>query len=83
MSKGHYRRLCATDPKCVKELLLRLLLVLRDLLKQDVFPDDWAVVRLATNSVILSTMKFSSQVMFKALGTFDCQVSMLPYLILH
>ncbi|XP_073976678.1 dedicator of cytokinesis spg isoform X2 [Rhodnius prolixus] len=74
MSKGHYRRLCATDPKCVKELLLRLLLVLRDLLKQDVFPDDWAVVRLATNSVILSTMKFSSQVMFKALGTFDCQV---------
>ncbi|CAB0010662.1 unnamed protein product [Nesidiocoris tenuis] len=75
MNKAHFRRLSAgTEPMFIKDLLLRLLLLLRDLLKQEVFPEDWASMRLATNSVILHTMRHCSTVMFKALGAFDYQV---------
>ncbi|KAL1116518.1 hypothetical protein AAG570_004990 [Ranatra chinensis] len=75
MSRSHYQRLCQSvgDSKALKDLLLRLLLVLRDLVKQDVFPSDWSVMRLATNSVVLTAMRHQ-QVMFRALPGFDYQV---------
>ncbi|XP_014256869.1 dedicator of cytokinesis protein 3 isoform X2 [Cimex lectularius] len=74
MKQPHFKCLSSIEPKRFKELLLHLLLVLRDLLKQDVFPEDWSVVRLATNSVLLNTMGNISTVMFKSLGSFDVQV---------
>ncbi|XP_066902048.1 dedicator of cytokinesis protein 3 isoform X2 [Halyomorpha halys] len=53
MSRAHYRRLFCDS----KDLLLRLLLVLKDLTKEEVFPKEWAEVRLSANSIILPAIR--------------------------
>ncbi|KAF4516778.1 hypothetical protein B566_EDAN004617 [Ephemera danica] len=66
MTDGHYRRvwteLVSQDStKPLKDFLLRLFLVFRDLVKQDVFPPDWFVMRAETNLVMLAALREFSQ----------------------
>jgi dedicator of cytokinesis protein 3 len=65
--------------KPLKDFLLRLFLVFRDLVKQDVFPQDWFVMRAETNVVMLAALKeFSQPLAFRFLErhNLDNQVSL-------
>nr|XP_018899728.1 PREDICTED: dedicator of cytokinesis protein 3 isoform X2 [Bemisia tabaci] len=63
LDEFHYKRLWEelADRKPLKDFLLRIFLVFRDLIRQDVFPSDWLIMRMMTNSVILATLKELSQ----------------------
>ncbi|XP_039296231.1 LOW QUALITY PROTEIN: dedicator of cytokinesis protein 3 [Nilaparvata lugens] len=63
LDEGHYQRLWEElrDRKPLKDFLLRAFLVLRDLLKQDVFPVDWFVMKAAANAVVLAALKELAQ----------------------
>lgn len=76
MSSSHYQRLCGSmEPKPLKELILRFLLVLHDLIKQQVYPDDWLVMRMSSAQVVLGAVCEISQVIFNHLQPpFDYQV---------
>lgn len=74
------------DRKPLKDFLLRVFLVFRDLVKQQVFPNDWLVIRMAANNVMLRALQELAQPLaFKFLdsraGHFDNQV-MFEFLIL-
>ncbi|XP_026677811.1 dedicator of cytokinesis protein 3 [Diaphorina citri] len=58
LDESHYKKLWEElgDKKPLKDFLLRAFLVLRDLVKQDVFPPDWLVMRMVTNQVILTAL---------------------------
>ncbi|XP_059476423.1 dedicator of cytokinesis protein 3 isoform X1 [Neocloeon triangulifer] len=62
METSHYRLIWAElssreSTKPLKDFLLRLFLVFRDLVKQDVFPQDWFVMKAETNLVMLEALK--------------------------
>uniref|UniRef100_A0A8D9BP44 Dedicator of cytokinesis protein 3 n=1 Tax=Cacopsylla melanoneura TaxID=428564 RepID=A0A8D9BP44_9HEMI len=59
LDESHYKKLWEElgDKKPLKDFLLRAFLVLRDLVKQDVFPSDWLVMRMVTNQVILTALR--------------------------
>ncbi|CAL8073981.1 unnamed protein product [Orchesella dallaii] len=59
MDSFHYNRLWDEfhERKPLRDLLLRIFLLFRDLIKQDVFPSDWAVMKLLTNHVMLITLQ--------------------------
>lgn len=63
LDEFHYKRLWEEfkERKPLKDFLLRAFLVLRDLVKQDVFPADWLVMKMAANSVILTALQELAQ----------------------
>ncbi|XP_012533282.2 dedicator of cytokinesis protein 3 isoform X1 [Monomorium pharaonis] len=81
LDEYHYARLWeeltyAGDRKPLKDFLLRVFLVLRDLVRQEVFPPDWLVIRMQANNVILHSLQELAQPLaFRFLhGSFDSQL---------
>ncbi|XP_076362645.1 dedicator of cytokinesis protein 3-like isoform X4 [Tachypleus tridentatus] len=65
------------DRKKLKDFLLQVFLVFRDLVKQDVFPRDWVVMKMVTNHVTLCALQEFAQpltVDFLENGSFDAQL---------
>uniref|UniRef100_A0A6P7GBE9 Dedicator of cytokinesis protein 3 n=1 Tax=Diabrotica virgifera virgifera TaxID=50390 RepID=A0A6P7GBE9_DIAVI len=78
----HYKRLWEVvmgphqDRKPLKDFLLRAFLVFRNLVRMEVFPPDWLVIKMLTNNVILKALQeFAQPLAFKFLdnraGYFD------------
>ncbi|XP_048252817.1 dedicator of cytokinesis protein 3-like isoform X2 [Haliotis rufescens] len=63
MEELHYTSLMNTYPKGrpLKDFLIRVLLVFRDLIKRDVFPASWTLMRMVTNHVILTAIQYVAQ----------------------
>ena len=63
MDECHYKRLWEelTERKFKKDFLLRVFLVLRDLVKQEVFPLDWLVIKMVCNHVMLNSLQELAQ----------------------
>ncbi|XP_074109684.1 dedicator of cytokinesis spg isoform X2 [Cotesia typhae] len=82
LDEYHYARLWEeltthnNDRKQLKDFLLRVFLVLKDLVRQEIFPPDWLVMRMQTNNVILKSLQELAQPLaFKFLhGNFDSQL---------
>ncbi|RLU17100.1 hypothetical protein DMN91_011169 [Ooceraea biroi] len=81
LDEYHYARLWeelthAGERKPLKDFLLRVFLVLRDLVRQEVFPPDWLVIRMQANNVILRSLQELAQPLaFRFLhGSFDSQL---------
>lgn len=69
------------DRKPLKDFLLRAFLVFRNLVRRDVYPADWLVIKMLTNNVILNALQeFAQPLAFKFLdnssATFDKEVSL-------
>ena len=80
LTAQHYATLWdqMNDRKPLKDFLLRIFLVFRNLIKQDVFPVDWLVMKMKVNSVLLSSLQQISQPLkckFLDSCQFDVQVS--------
>lgn len=77
MDSFHYNRLWDEfhERKPLRDLLFRIFLLFRDLIKQDVFPNDWAVMKLLTNHVMLITLQQICQPLVTYfLNMFDVQL---------
>lgn len=81
LDEDHYARLWAQlthggERKPLKDFLLRVFLVLKDLVRQEVFPPDWLVMRMQANNVILKSLQELAQPLaFKFLHVhFDSQL---------
>lgn len=63
LDEYHYARLWEElgEHKPTKDFLLRVFLVFRDLVKQEVFSPDWLVIKMAANQVILNSLKELSE----------------------
>ncbi|XP_018335626.1 dedicator of cytokinesis protein 3 [Agrilus planipennis] len=67
LDEFHYKRLWETlmgpnlDRKPLKDFLMRVFLVFRELVKQEVFPPDWLVIKMVTNNVILKALQELAQ----------------------
>ncbi|XP_033610429.1 dedicator of cytokinesis protein 3 isoform X2 [Cryptotermes secundus] len=59
----HYKRLWEelADRKPKKDFLLRVFLVFRDLVKQEVFSPDWLVIKMVANNVMLNALQELAQ----------------------
>lgn len=81
LTEHHYKSLWEQldDRKPLKDFLLRIFLVFRNLIKQNVFPSDWLVMKMTVNSVVLSSLQEISQpLIFGFLDSrhnFDSQVN--------
>lgn len=86
LDEFHYKRLWEIvmgshqDRKPLKDFLLRAFLVFRNLVRMEVFPQDWLVIKMLTNNVILKALQeFAQPLAFKFLdsraGYFDKEVS--------
>ncbi|KAL1512882.1 hypothetical protein ABEB36_002392 [Hypothenemus hampei] len=82
LDEFHYKRLWEAlmgqnyDRKPLKDFLLRVFLVFRNLIILEVFPPDWLVIKMLTNNVILKALQeFAQPLAFKFLdskaGYFD------------
>ncbi|KAJ8929040.1 hypothetical protein NQ314_018309 [Rhamnusium bicolor] len=82
LDEYHYKRLWEVlmgphqDRKPLKDFLLRAFLVFRNLVRMEVFPPDWLVIKMLTNNVILKALQeFAQPLAFKFLdsraGYFD------------
>lgn len=49
------------DRKPLKDFLMRVFLVFRDLVKQEVYPPDWLVIKMVANNVILKSLQELAQ----------------------
>ncbi|XP_015108826.1 dedicator of cytokinesis protein 3 isoform X1 [Diachasma alloeum] len=81
LDEYHYARLWEEltrggERKPLKDFLLRAFLVLKDLVRQEIFPPDWLVIRMQANSVILRSLEELAQPLaFKFRhGNFDSQL---------
>lgn len=77
MDNLHYNRFFDSynERKPLRDFLLRIFLLFRDLIKQDVFPCDWAVMKLLTNHVMLITLQqICSPLVTHFLNMFDVQL---------
>ena len=79
MDRGHYERLWndLSVRKPLKDFLLRLFLVLRNLVNQDVFPSDWRTMHCVANRIILSSLENLAEPLisyFLDAGCFDSQL---------
>nr|CAD7269153.1 unnamed protein product [Timema shepardi] len=79
LDEFHYKRLWEElgDRKPKKDFLLRVFLVFRDLVKQEVFPADWLIIKMVINNIMLSALQELAQpLVFDFLDTrhFDNQV---------
>ncbi|CAH1968130.1 unnamed protein product [Acanthoscelides obtectus] len=77
LDEFHYKRLWEVlmgphqDRKPLKDFLLRAFLVFRNLVRMEVFPPDWLVIKMLTNNVILKALQeFAQPLAFKFL---DCR----------
>ncbi|CAH1784994.1 unnamed protein product [Owenia fusiformis] len=63
MSPKHYTAVIEgyINRKPLKDFLLHILIVFQSLVKQDVFPRDWMVMRMVSNNVILTAVQIFSQ----------------------
>lgn len=63
LTEHHYKSLWGQlgDRKPLKDFLLRIFLVFRNLIKQEVFPSDWLVMKMTVNNVVLSSLQEISQ----------------------
>ncbi|KAG8321820.1 Dedicator of cytokinesis protein 3, partial [Homalodisca vitripennis] len=63
LDEFHYKKLWEElrERKPLKDFLLRAFLVLRMLVRQDVFPPDWMVMKMAANHVILGALRELAQ----------------------
>ncbi|XP_043283024.1 dedicator of cytokinesis protein 3 isoform X2 [Venturia canescens] len=65
LDEDHYERLWEEytqqhgggDKKPLKDMILRVFLVLGDLVRQEVFPPDWLVIRMQANNIILKSLQ--------------------------
>jgi len=68
------------DRKPTKDFLSRVFLVFRDLVKQEVFPSDWLVIKMVCNQVMIASLQeFAQPLIFMFLDTsrhycFDLQL---------
>ncbi|XP_076248536.1 dedicator of cytokinesis spg isoform X2 [Calliopsis andreniformis] len=81
LDEYHYVRLWEElthtgERKPLKDFLLRVFVVLRDLVKKEVFPPDWLVIRMQANNVILKSLQQLAQPLaFRfSHGSFDSQL---------
>uniref|UniRef100_T1IUW7 Dedicator of cytokinesis protein 3 n=1 Tax=Strigamia maritima TaxID=126957 RepID=T1IUW7_STRMM len=80
MNECHYKSLWndgLPDKKAIKEFLLRVFYVFKDLVRQDVYPKDWVVLKMVTNYVILTALEEFSQLLiyhFLSGNSFDDQL---------
>uniref|UniRef100_H3CH20 Dedicator of cytokinesis 3 n=1 Tax=Tetraodon nigroviridis TaxID=99883 RepID=H3CH20_TETNG len=67
MTDVHFQHLMETCPSQdeLKELLMKILCVFRNLMKLSIFPGDWNILRLLASSIILSTAQFLSAALHK------------------
>ncbi|XP_077981762.1 dedicator of cytokinesis protein 3-like isoform X1 [Glandiceps talaboti] len=65
MKEEHFTNLLNSFPdrKPLKEFITRIFMVFKELVKKDIFPQDWMVMRMATNDVILSAIQYFSQIL--------------------
>nr|CAD7432042.1 unnamed protein product [Timema monikensis] len=63
LDEFHYKRLWEElgDRKPKKDFLLRVFLVFRDLVKQEVFPADWLIIKMVINNIMLSALQELAQ----------------------
>lgn len=78
LDEYHYVRLWEElahtgERKPLKDFLLRVFLVLRDLVRQEVFPPDWLVIRMQANSIILKSLQELAQPLASQ-ASFDSQL---------
>ncbi|CAB0036454.1 unnamed protein product [Trichogramma brassicae] len=81
LDEYHYTRLwdeltIGGERKPLKDFLLRVFLVLRELVRQEIFPPDWLVLRMQSNNIILKALQELAQPLaFRFLhGSFDSQL---------
>ncbi|XP_075430307.1 dedicator of cytokinesis protein 3 isoform X1 [Ascaphus truei] len=78
MSDTHYQHLLHNfqSKDELKEFLLKIFCVFRNLLKLSVFPQDWTVMRLLTSNIIVTTVQHVSAALHKHFcdGDFDFKV---------
>ncbi|XP_075869291.1 dedicator of cytokinesis protein 3-like [Nelusetta ayraudi] len=67
MTDVHFQRLVENfqSKEEVKEFLLKILCVFRNLMKLSIFPRDWNVMRLLTSNIILTTTQYLSPALHK------------------
>lgn len=49
------------DRKPLKDFLMRVFLVFRELVKQEVYPPDWLVIKMVANNVMLKALQELAQ----------------------
>lgn len=67
------------DRKPLKDFLMRVFLVFRELVKQEVYPPDWLIIKMVANNIMLKALQELAQPLaFKFLdiraGYFDKEV---------
>ncbi|KAL5015298.1 hypothetical protein ScPMuIL_009568 [Solemya velum] len=63
MDDSHYSSVMrsSNEDKMLKDFLIRVLMVFKELIKPEIFPQDWIVMRMATNNVIFTAIEYFSQ----------------------
>lgn len=85
LDEYHYKSLWDQlgDRKSLKDFLLRIFLVYRNLVKQEVFAVDWLVMKMVVNSVVLTSLhEITKPLIFCFLDSrynFDSQVRRREY----
>lgn len=79
LDEFHYKRLWEAlmgpnqDRKPLKDFLLRIFLVFKNLVRLEVFPPDWLVIKMVVNNVILKALQELAQPLaFKFLDSRSC-----------
>ncbi|XP_021369195.1 dedicator of cytokinesis protein 4-like isoform X3 [Mizuhopecten yessoensis] len=67
MDEDHYEAVMKMFPEQppLKDFLLRVFLTFQELIKPEVFPQHWTVMRLVTNNVIFTAVEYFSQALTK------------------
>ncbi|CAL8402574.1 unnamed protein product [Arctogadus glacialis] len=73
MSDTHFQHLLDSfqSKEELKEFVLKILCVFRNLMKLSIFPRDWNVMRLLTSNIIVSTARFLSPAIHKHFNEAD------------
>ncbi|XP_065059429.1 dedicator of cytokinesis protein 3-like isoform X2 [Rhopilema esculentum] len=63
MEDQHFNELLASydDKKSLKEFLMKIMVAFQVLLSQDVFPEDWFVLRIVSNNLVLTAIQYLSK----------------------
>lgn len=87
LDEFHYKRLwevlmgSSHERKPLKDFLMRVFVVFRDLVKQEVYPPDWLVIKMVANNVMLKSLQELAQPLAfrfldSRLGYFDKEASL-------
>ncbi|XP_016334191.1 dedicator of cytokinesis protein 4-like, partial [Sinocyclocheilus anshuiensis] len=68
MKDRHYQQLLQsfTSKDHLRDFLLHIFTVFRILIRPEMFPKDWAVMRLVTNNIIITTVLYLSDALRKS-----------------